>query len=197
MGNTPRRRPTDTTATEPPEKRRRWVGWVAALTPILALVVFITANEVATSSRSGAAGDVPDFILPATDGSVVDRESSLADGDALYYFSMGVGCDGCFAQIPELEEGLAQRGIRLVPIMVDPLDRVATEATRWSIDMPIVIDADLGLSRALGMLGQYGHGDRPSHSFALVRQDATVAWVRHYADMFVPADEFFAELDSA
>jgi peroxiredoxin len=173
------------------------VGWAAALTPILALVVLITANEMTTSSRSATAGEVPDFSLPATDGSVVDRASSLADGDALYYFSMGIGCDGCFAQIPELEQGLADRGIRLVPIMVDPLERVATEATRWHIDMPIVIDADLGLSRALGMLGQYGHGDRPSHSFALVRQDATVAWVRHYADMFVPADEFFAELDSA
>jgi peroxiredoxin len=197
MGNTPRRRPTDTTAIEPTPRDRRWVGWVAALAPILALVVFITANELSTSRGSGEAAEVPDFILPATDGSVVDREETLADGDALYYFSMGIGCDGCFAQIPELEEGLADRGIRLVPIMVDPLDWVAIEARRWRIDMPIVIDADLGLSTALGMLGQYGHGDRPSHSFALIRQDATVAWVRHYADMFVPADEFFAELDSA
>lgn len=196
MGNTPRRS-TKHTATEAGSTGRRWVAWVAALAPILALVAFITANEISTSGPSTPAAAVPDFILPTTDGSVLDRAGTLADGDALYYFSMGVGCDGCFAQIPELEEGLAARGIRLVPVMVDPLERVAVEANRWSIDMPIVIDADRGLSAALGMLGQYGHGDRPSHSFALVRQDATVAWVRHYAEMFVPADALFAELDSA
>jgi hypothetical protein len=50
---------------------------------------------------------------------------------------------------------------------------------------------------AYGMVGIYGHGDRPSHSFALVRQDGTVAWVRHYAEMFVPADELLGELDTA
>jgi peroxiredoxin len=197
MGNTPRLRPTADTVTEPAPARRRWVSWVAALAPILALVALITANTLSTSGTSEWATKVPDFILPATDGSVVDRAETLADGDALYYFSMGVGCDGCFAQIPELEEGLSERGIRLVPVMVDPLEWVAMEQVRWGITMPIVIDADRGLSAALGMLGQYGHGDQPSHSFALVRSDATVAWVRHYIEMFVPAEALFAELDAA
>ena len=47
------------------------------------------------------------------------------------------------------------------------------------------------------MLGVYGHSDRPSHSFALVEQDGTVSWTRHYAEMFVPAAEFLAELDAS
>jgi hypothetical protein len=47
------------------------------------------------------------------------------------------------------------------------------------------------------MVGIYGHADRPSHSFALVRQDGSIGWVRHYAEMFVPAGALFAELDAS
>jgi len=47
------------------------------------------------------------------------------------------------------------------------------------------------------MVGIYGHGDRPSHSFALVRQSGEIAWVRHYAEMFVPAAVLLGELDAA
>ncbi len=50
------------------------------------------------------------------------------------------------------------------------------------------------VSDAYGMLGIYGHTDRPSHSFALVRADGTVALVKHYATMFVPLDELLADL---
>ncbi len=44
------------------------------------------------------------------------------------------------------------------------------------------------------MLGIYGHSDRPSHSFALVGTDGKVKWIKHYATMFVPAQELIAEL---
>jgi hypothetical protein len=47
------------------------------------------------------------------------------------------------------------------------------------------------------MVGVYGHADRPSHSFALVHQDGSVGWVRHYAEMFVPADILMGELEIA
>jgi hypothetical protein len=53
------------------------------------------------------------------------------------------------------------------------------------------------VAEAYGMVGVYGHADRPSHSFALVRQDGTIGWVRHYAEMFVPSDALFDELDQA
>jgi hypothetical protein len=46
------------------------------------------------------------------------------------------------------------------------------------------------------MLGIYGHSDRPSHSFALVGRDGTIKWVKHYATMFVPVDEFVADLSA-
>jgi peroxiredoxin len=171
----------------------RWAGLISA--PLaLAIVVAISALSEVEHPRPGVA--VP-FLLAATDGSVHSLEEALTEGDALLYFSMGVGCDGCFVQIPELEEAMAARGINLLPIMVDPAPAVAAEAARFGIDRPILIDTGARVSAAYGMLGIYGHGDRPSHSFALVRQGGEIAWVRHYAEMFVPADALVTELDAA
>ena len=106
-------------------------------------------------------------------------------------------CDGCFAQIPEIADELAADGITFVPIMVDAADRVAAEAARFGITTPILIDANRQTSSAYGMMGVYGHADRPSHSFALVGPDGTIKWVHHYATMFVPADQFMNELGRA
>jgi hypothetical protein len=81
--------------------------------------------------------------------------------------------------------------------MVDPAPLVAAEAARFGIETPILIDADARVSQDYGMVGVYGHADRPSHSFALVRQDGSIGWVRHYAEMFVPVDALLAELDAS
>ncbi|HEU4542441.1 MAG TPA: hypothetical protein VFR23_15040 [Jiangellaceae bacterium] len=78
--------------------------------------------------------------------------------------------------------------------MIDRPNWVAAEAARLGVGMPIVVDTDRSVSDAYGLLGQHGHGDAPSHSFAVVRQSGQLAWVRHYVEMFVPADQFFADL---
>lgn len=190
--------PSGSTVTEgPPRSSRRWLMWAATLAPLAILVAFITVNTLTGEPHRQGASVVPEFRLATSTGSVVDRDAALGPGDTLFYFSMGVGCDGCFAQIPEIEAGLKARDVRLVPVMVDPPSVVATEALRWGVEIPILIDADLSLSRAMGMVGVYGHSNSPSHSFALARADGTVEWVRHYAEMFVPSDAFFSELDDA
>jgi peroxiredoxin len=170
--------------------------WAATIAPLAALVVFIAVNGATGKPHRQGVDVVPEFRLATSSGGVVDRAVALGEGDTLFYFSMGVGCDGCFAQIPEIVPGLEARGIRLVPVMVDPPSVVATEAQRWGVEIPILIDADLSLSRAMGMVGVYGHSNSPSHSFALVR-NGTVEWVRHYAEMFVPSEVFFSELEDA
>lgn len=178
-----------------PTKASAW-RWIAFGVPVvfLAVLVALSAIDQPTSNEPGAA---PDFRLTATSGQEVSLSEQLAKGDTLLYFSMGVGCDGCFAQIPEIEDGLAQRGVTLLPIMVDPAPMVAAEAARFGIETPILLDPGAEVSNAYGMVGIYGHADRPSHSFALVRQDGDIAWVRHYAEMFVPADSLLGELDQA
>lgn len=42
-----------------------------------------------------------------------------------------------------------------------------------------------------------GTPTRPSHSFALVRQNGSIGWVRHYAEMFVTSDALFDEIEQA
>lgn len=184
----------------PPRSRRqrraavwRWAGFIVAPAILVALVIIssLSVDSATTPDRATA------FLLNDTYGQAVSLDETLDRGDALLYFSMGVGCDGCFAQIPELEDAVAERGMTLVPIMVDPAPLVAAEAARFGIHSPILIDPGARVSRAYGMVGVYGHGDRPSHSFALVTQDGDVAWVRHYAEMFVPASSLLDELDAA
>lgn len=171
----------------------RWIGFIAIP---LALAILVA---VSTLSETGDTGpdEAIQFELPTTAGDTVTLDETLAEGDTLLYFSMGVGCDGCFAQIPEIETALAERGISLLSIMVDPAPLVAAEAARFDIQTPILIDGGAQVSRDYGMVGVYGHTDRPSHSFALVHQDGTIGWVRHYAEMFVSADALLAELDAA
>lgn len=181
------RRPSRTTSAW------RWAGFIAIPLALAVLVAISTLDESGDPALDLA---VP-FELETTGGDTVSLEDTIAAGDALLYFSMGVGCDGCFAQVPEIESELTARGISLLTIMVDPAPMVAAEATRFGIDTPILIDPGAEVSHSYGMVGVYGHADRPSHSFALVRQDGSIGWVRHYAEMFVPADHLMAELDSA
>jgi thioredoxin-dependent peroxiredoxin len=183
-------------ATSPRTERKLWT-WLAVGIPLLFVVGLVVANALVAREEPGEGAAVPPFSMVSTQGTMVDRDDVVGESYSLFYFSMGVGCDGCFAQIPELEAGLEERGIRLVSIMVDPVEAVAWEAARHQVTSPILIDDDRSLSEAMGMLGVYGHFDRPSHSFALVDPEGTVQWVRHYADMFVPAGSFFAELDAA
>jgi peroxiredoxin len=178
-----------------PKKRFPW-RWVGFAVAPLSLAILVGVSVVSDKDADPIAEATP-FELVGTDGRTASLEESLAEGDALLYFSMGVGCDGCFAQIPELEAAVTERGMSLVPIMVDPAPAVSAEAARFGIEMPILIDSGSAVSEAYGMVGIYGHGDRPSHSFALVRQTGEVAWVRHYAEMFVPANALFGELDAA
>ena len=187
-----KRPPTTTTRAK---SRVPWWSWLAILVPVAALsaVVFVGIEDPEDSAVGTPA---PEFDLLATDGSRYDLDGVLEEGYALLYFSMGPGCDGCFLQIPEVEESLMSRGIKLVPIMVDSAVVVSTEAQRFGISTPILIDGDRTVSNAYGMIGVYGHQDRPSHSFILVDQNRQIAWEAHYAEMFVPTDQLLADLDN-
>lgn len=174
----------------------RWLGVLAPLAIIAAIALGAVLAPEQTADADGDA-EAADFTLPDTHGGTITLDDALADGPALLYFSMGVGCDGCFVQIPEIAGDLDSRGVELVSVMPGQTEWVAAEARRLGVDDPIAVDADVAVSDAYGMLGQYGHGDQPSHSFALVGPSGQIAWVRHYAEMFIPADDLLPELDAA
>ena len=185
---------TNPTRARATAKRRRLSAWLVFFAPVLALALLLAVTIATGEDPEDPGGAAPDFALPDTAGNTVTLADVTDGQDALLFFSMGVGCDGCFLQIPEIEHQLADRGIALVPIMVDPADWLAAEAHRLGVSGPILVDADRSVSAAYDMLGQHGHGDTPSHSFALVNQRGEIEWVRHYAEMFVPADRLLADL---
>lgn len=179
--------------------RRQLRPWITFLLPLVMIAALVAVTAATGPDETRRATDdpteaAPAFSLPTTNGDRLSLEQALADGPALLYFSMGVGCYGCFAQVPEIADELDGRGVRLVPIMVDEPALVDRAATRIGVEEPILIDADRQVSSAYGMLGVYGHDDRPSHSFALVSPNRTVLSVQHYAEMFVPADVLLADL---
>ncbi len=169
-----------------------WIGLVVPLALIAALAIFGSGDDSTTTISPDASATM--FELPTSNGTTFALRDALAESDVLLYFSMGVGCDGCFAQIPEVDEALAARDIKLVPIMVQDPDLVMATADSWGITQPILIDANRAVSDAYGMLGINGHSDRPSHSIAFVEQDGTLAYVKHYSTMFVEADDMLADL---
>lgn len=178
-------------------RRPRWATWIGLLVPLAALgALVITDSLTDQPPPAGIDQPAPDFTLPDTTGGTESLDEALAEGTegVVVYFSMGVGCGGCFAQIPEIAPALASRGLRLVSIMVDDSELARVEAERYGATTPIALDRDRTVSEAYGMLGAYGHGDRPSHSFALIGSDRTIRDVRHYAEMFVPARQLLTDL---
>lgn len=170
------------------------VAWLVLLLPLVVLAAIVAGGVLSDQPQTAATGSAPDFVLSSTTGETLSLTDVLEQGDAMLYFSMGVGCDGCFMQIPEIASVLHHLDIRLVPIMVDPPELLAREAARLGVDDPIYVDPGGRVAGAYGMLGQFGHGDTPSHSFALVNQNRAITWVRHYPEMFVPAERFLADL---
>jgi len=171
-----------------------WV-WAAVVVPLVGLLIIAVFGSSDGGDRQVDVESVaPTFDLPTTHGSRVSLEGVLADGPALLYFAMGVGCDICFYQIPEIDQALADRGITLVPIMVESQQRVAAEALRLGVTTPILIDADLAVSRSYDMIGIYGHQNTPTHSFALVDQTGQITWRTDYPDVFVPLEDLLADL---
>ena len=130
-------RPRGNSRKPKPRSPWRWVGFAAAP---LVLAVLVAVSVLSESDDAEIDQAIPFELSAAADGQIVSLDETLAQGDALLYFSMGVGCDGCFAQIPELDTAVAERGLSLVPIMVDPAQLVAAEAARFGIEGPILID---------------------------------------------------------
>ncbi|MBS3942424.1 MAG: redoxin domain-containing protein [Actinobacteria bacterium] len=181
-----------------PRSGRARLAWAGLLLPLLAIGGFVAAETLRPAPEPATIGSAaPDFELADTAGGIQSLERALADGaeGALLYFSMGVGCGGCFAQIPEIEPAMTERGIRLVSVVVDDPGITRIEAERYGATDPIALDPDRSVSEAYGMLGVYGHGDRPSHSFVRVDAEGTISDVVHYAEMFVPRDQLLADLD--
>lgn len=185
---------------------RRWAGWglAAAAVAVVALLLVITArSEQAPQAAGGGQGQgqgpAPAFALPATDGSTVSL-ASLRGRRALLYFNEGVGCDGCWYQMVELERqaaGLRERGLTVVPIVANGPEETRAEMARFKLRTPYLLDLDKQASAAYGVLGTGHHADLPGHSFVLIDEQGRIRWKRNYSTMFVPPADLFRDLQPA
>ncbi|MFV1991361.1 MAG: peroxiredoxin family protein [Acidimicrobiales bacterium] len=189
------------TKTKPQKRvtRSTW-AWLGLILPVVALAVLVALGAGSTGDSTpdiAANTQAPLFELPTNAGTTVSLQDELDKSDVLLYFSMGVGCDSCFAQIPEVETALAEMDLTLIPIMVQSADLVAATAGYMGVTRPILIDEDQSVSKAYDMIGINGHTDRPFHSIVLVKQDGTISYINNYNTMFVGLDAMMADIREA
>jgi len=183
----------------PPRRRpaRRWPAW-AALGGV-ALVVALMLLAAGGSPNQPEEGPAPRFSLAATDGGQVSLDD-YRGRNVVLYFNEGVGCDACFYQMVELEkhgDHLADAGLTVVPVAVNPAGAVRQEMERFGLTTPFLVDPDRRVSAAYGTIGTGHHADLPGHSFVLVDGTGRLRWRGDYPGMFVPPDELIASAAGA
>jgi peroxiredoxin len=134
-----------------------------------------------------AARPAPPVTRASTGGGNVSL-SGYAGGNVLIYFSEGVGCDACFYQMVDLEQNsqqLADAGITVLPIVMNPLDQTQAEVQRFGLTTPFLVDSDGSVSKAYDMLGKGMHANLPGHGFVLIDGSGNIRWQKEYPSMYV------------
>ena len=148
-----------------------------------------------------AGSPVPSFSERDVETGTAITSTSIYEKRALLFFSEGVMCQACFAQIKGLEQfgaELDKRGIQLVSITPDSPDDLRRAVSQYGITTPMIADDDRDMSQAFNTLGQGMHSDTPGHAFALVSK-GKVLWYRDYwlaptRSMYVEPKQLLADI---
>ena len=190
-------------------------GTVFATVVVLALVYFVSAHGVAAvqpgqagqyrfAVASPAAGALaPDFTLPATTGGTV-RLSALRGQNVLLYFQEGIGCEGCWTQLQDIQghrQDFRRLGVDVVlTITTNPLDALKQKAADEGLTLPVLSDTSFAVSRAYNAMA-YGMmaGSADGHTFILVGPDGHIRWRADYGGppdytMYVPVSNLIADI---
>ncbi|MEX0985275.1 MAG: redoxin domain-containing protein [Actinomycetota bacterium] len=166
--------------------------WLIVGSIVAGLAITAISVAVATQESDGlAAGTAPSFTLPTSDGGSVSLEA-MRGHPVLLYFSEGVGCDSCFAQMAEIETSsseFSELGVHVVPIMVNAVSDVVPAAAGFGLKTPIALDTTKSVSGEYGVLGTGMHAGLPGHSFILIDQTGTITWEQNYPSMYVSSVE--------
>lgn len=145
----------------------------------------MASAQIGTGLGRGSA--VPAFAERSVETGKPVTSASLYNRKTLLFFSEGVMCQACFAQIKALEQMSAQlrkSGIDLVSITPDSPGSLEQAIRQYGITSPMISDEDLDMSTAFNTLGRGMHGDTPGHAFALIER-GKVLW---YHDYWLPPD---------
>ncbi|MCB0116329.1 MAG: redoxin domain-containing protein [Caldilineaceae bacterium] len=93
--------------------------------------------------------------------------------------------------------------VALVSIAADSTEQLVAGAQEYGISgVPLLSDPDTAVSTAYDVMQWATPGGEPSHTFVLVNQDGTIAWVQDYGHpsnrgvMYVPVDELVSEIST-
>jgi|GEM_PF-943538 len=107
------------------------------------------ASTAGGSARSMLGERRPDFELPDLDGEPI--AVSRFDGDLLIINFWATWCPPCVEEIPmliELQEDLADEGVQVFGVAVEPPDPVRDFAADFGIEYPLVADRREGFAVA-------------------------------------------------
>lgn len=201
------------------QQRRRLLlkigGVILAAVVVLAIVYAVNHGGI-SSGNSARAGQyrfdvanpstgalAPDFRLPSTTGSMV-RLSDFYGKNVLLYFQEGIGCEGCWTQLKDIESDMGrfrQLGIEnVVTITTNPLDPLKQKVADEQIGLPVLSDESFAVSRAYNAT-RYGMmaGSADGHTFILVGPDGRIRWRADYGGppqytMYVPIANLVADI---
>ena len=153
------------------------------------------------SPKTGALA--PDFTLPSTTGGTV-RLSDLKGKNVLLYFQEGIGCEGCWTQLKDIQsdmEQFQQLGISdVITITTNPLGALKQKVADESITLPVLADESFAASRAYNatMYGMMA-GSADGHTFILVGPDGRIRWRADYGGppdytMYVPISSLISDI---
>ena len=170
--------------------------------------IYWSSAQSAAGKFTFQVGDpAPGEIAPPirlTSGSDTFDLAAQRGETVLLYFQEGLMCQPCWDQITEIEENMdafRELGIdKIVSITTDPADLLQRKTAAEGIEMPVLSDPDLLVSRAYntylyGMMGDTHNG----HSFIVVGPEGRIQWRADYGGapdytMFLPAANLLADL---
>ena len=190
-------------------------GAIVAGVALLAVVYFASTGggAVAKLGQAGryrfdvanpATGAVaPDFALPATTGGTV-RLGDFRGKSVLLYFQEGIGCEGCWTQIKDIQSAMSDfQGLgitTMLTVTTNPLDALKQKVADEGLTLPVLSDESFATSRAYNAT-QFGMmaGSADGHTFILVGPDGHIRWRADYGGppnytMYVPVSNLIADI---
>jgi len=174
---------------------------VAAAALVVAAMLLVTSRDTTRQAAQQGARPAPAFTLTATDG----RRVLLADyagRNVLLYFSEGVGCDGCWYQMADLEQhqsDLDKLGLTVLPVVVNDPASTRAEMRRFNLRTSFLTDPGGRVARTYQAVGDGSamHANLPGRTFILVNSGGQITWRGEYPSMFVPTGELLSSLRGA
>jgi peroxiredoxin len=162
------------------------------------------AGQYRFAVASPAAGaQAPDFALPSTSGGTV-RLSDFRGKNVLLYFQEGIGCEGCWTQMKDVQHEMGrfnEVGIdTMITITTNPLSALRQKVADEGLRLPVLSDESFAVSHAYNAT-QYGMmaGSADGHTFILVGPDGRIRWRADYGGppaytMYIPIGNLIADI---